>query len=198
MKKVIYLKASKTEGLFLMGAFDTESGETLRLVLNTTRHPRLSDVRTGDVLDDELYSLSLYSDEEYRARKKALSLLAYSDKNELTLKRKLVAQGISREMAEDVARQMVELGYINEKRQLERLILSDASRLYGPSKILMRLAAKGYSSADIKRVMHELSDLGELDFPTNARRLVEKKYPDGCSVDERRALLYKQGYKNYR
>ncbi len=198
MKRIIYLRASKTEGLFLAGVADTDGGEDERLVLNTIRFPCLIDIRVGDTLDDELLMLARYSDEEYRARKKALSLLAYSDKNERTLVRKLVEHGISREMAEDVTREMTSRGYINESRQLERLILTDAARLYGPLKLLARLVNKGYSVSDIKRVMSELVESGELDFDGYATRLVLKKYPDGCSEEERRALLYKHGYKAYK
>ncbi len=198
MKKVIYLKASKTDGLYLMGVHDTETGESSRLVLNTLRYPVLLDIRVGDELDCDIYSQALCSDEEYRARKKALSLLAYSDKNERTLMRKLAEHGISREMAENVTHEMVSRGYINEESQLERLILSDAARFYGPRKILARLAGKGYSTSDIKRVIGLLCESGELDFEDYSTRLVEKKYPDGCSEEERRALLYKHGYKTYK
>jgi SOS response regulatory protein OraA/RecX len=196
MKKVVYVRASKTDGVFSAGVIDSDSGECERLVLSVRRYPPLCDVRVGDFVDEELYSLMKLSDEEHRARKKALSLLSFSDNNERTLKRKLASHGISRGVADSVSEEMVSLGYINEKRQLERLIASDASKLYGPSKILARLCAKGYSALDIKQVMRELVDSGEIDFNAYASRLLEKKYPDGCSYEQRRALLYKHGYKS--
>lgn len=198
MSKVVYIRASKTDGIFHVGVRDADGDATARFVLNARRYPALCDLRVGDSLDGELCSLLKLSDEEYRARKKTLSLLSFSDNNERTLKRKLTAHGISRAVADQVSEEMVSLGYINELRQLERLVLSDAAKLYGPSKIYARLVSKGYSPSDVKQVILSLSESGEVDFKSYARRLIDKKYPDGPTDEERRALLYKHGYKNYK
>ena len=196
MKKVVYIRASKTDGVFHVGVKDSDGGDCERFALSVRRYPELSDLRVGDSLDGELYSLIKLSDEEYRARKKALSILSFSDNNERTLKRKLTTHGISRDVADRVSKEMVSLGYVNELRQLERLVRSDAAKLYGPSKIYARLVAKGYSSADVKQVISSLSESGEIDFLSYARALIDKKYPDGCSAEQRRALLFKNGYKS--
>ena len=135
-------------------------------------------------------------DEEYRAKKKALSLLSYSDKNESGLKRRLAQLGFSRDVAERTAEEMVNLGYIDEGRQLERIILNEANvKLRGPMKILPTLIGKGYSSADVKRVMTELTERGEIDFKKNAKRLLEKRLPDCDDGEEIKKLLYRNGYK---
>ena len=92
--------------------------------------------------------------------------------------------------------EMVSLGYIDEARQLERIILSEANaRLYGYSKIKARLMAKGYSSDDINRVTKKLVSLGEIDFKENAKKLLQKHFPDGATTEEKKKLLYKNGYK---
>lgn len=195
MKKIVYIKNTKTDGVVRLGVYDSESGETEGLTLSHIQSPQTRSVCVGDTLDDEEYCDLCASDEEFRARKYALSLLALADNNERTLKRKLLARGISRETAERVCQNMVALGYINEECQLERLILADAAKFYGPSKIMMRLSAKGYSSSDIRSVMHRLVDSGEIDFSARARDLIDKTYPDGASAEDKKKTLYKHGYK---
>ena len=196
MKKIVYIKNTKTDGVVHLGVYDSDSEETIRLTVSHTQSPHTRMICVGDELSDVEYEEVALSDEEYRARKYALSLLALADNNEKTLKRKLVSRGIGRDVAERVCEQMVSLGYINEERQLERLILSDAnSKFYGPSKIIMRLAAKGYSASDVRTVMHRLVDSGEIDFTERARALIEKTYPDGASAEDKKKTLYKHGYK---
>ena len=135
-------------------------------------------------------------DEEYRAKKKALSLLSYSDKNESGLKRRLSQAGFSKDVSEKCVEEMVSLGYIDEERQLRRIILNEANvKLRGPMKILPLLIGKGYSSEDIRRVMHELSDSGEIDFRANAKRLLEKRGVERTDTEEVKKILYRNGYK---
>ena len=91
---------------------------------------------------------------------------------------------------------MLSVGYINERRQLERLILSEANlKLRGPAKISAHLASKGYSSRDIREVLTSLCESGEIDFKANAKKLVEKKLPEDSGEDEKKSFLYRNGYK---
>ena len=110
---------------------------------------------------------------------------------------KLCRAGFRRDIAETVLQEMVECGYINERRQLERLILDEANRkLRGPLRIIPALATKGYATSDIREVMAGLVDSGEIDFDLNARRLLDKKLPsDGFDSEEAKKILYKNGYK---
>ena len=63
------------------------------------------------------------------------------------------------------------------------------------NKILAKLTAKGYEAYDIRKVMQSLMDSGEINFKNNAYRLIEKKLPSGATSDEKKTLLYKNGYK---
>jgi SOS response regulatory protein OraA/RecX len=91
---------------------------------------------------------------------------------------------------------MIERGYVDERRQLERIILDEANRkLRGPLKIIPYLVSKGYSSSEIREVISELVESGEIDFKSNARELLMKKMPDGADEDEVRKILYKNGFK---
>ena len=193
-RRIAYVRHSETEGVLRIGV--GYLSEVVSHTVSAYAYPEAADLAVGDILDEEAYALLLRAEEEYRARRRALSILALSDNNEKTLKMKLVAKGTSRDIAEDVCRRMVELGYIDEHRQLCRIISAEANgKMYGPKKIHARLMAKGYSSADIRLVMAELTESGEVDFERLAGELIAKNYPDGANYEEKMKLLYKYGYK---
>lgn len=173
----------------------SDDGEVNRYSVAESLCFRLS-LAVGDEITDEALSEILASDREYRATKKALSLLSISDTSERALVLKLRRAGYARELSEEVAREMVRLGYVDEGRQLTRLVLSEANEsLRGPMKIVPKLAAKGYSPSRVREVLYRLIDEGEVSLADNARRLIEKKLPAGYTAEERRSLLYKYGYK---
>ena len=193
MAKLLYIR-DVNNNLLLLGV--SEEGESVRYTLSRLLYAEIGSPARGDELADEAMVLIRQYDEEYRAKKKALSLLSYSDKNESGLKRRLAQSGFSREVAERTALEMVNLGYIDEGRQLERIILNEANvKLRGPMKILPTLVGKGYSSADVKKIMQELNERGEIDFKKNAKRLLEKRLPACDDGEEIKKLLYRNGYK---
>ena len=149
----------------------------------------------GDILTDEqIYRIREY-DEYYRAKKKALAILAYADNNRRNLSMKLSKAGFGRDLTDRVVSEMVELGYIDEIRQLERLITVEANgKLRGPLRVIPSLVNKGYSSSDVRAVMHTLMESGEVDFRKNAKALLDKKLPT-ADPEERKKFLYKNGYK---
>jgi SOS response regulatory protein OraA/RecX len=193
MAKLLYIR-DVSNTLLLLGVF--ERGECVRYKLSRALYAEMGSPAKGAELSDDAIELIRQYDEEYRAKKKALSLLSYSDKNEAGLKIRLAQAGFSRDVAERTAEEMVNLGYIDEGRQLERIILNEANvKLRGPMKILPYLIGKGYSSDDVKRVMRELSDRGEIDFKANAKKLAEKRLSGCRDSEEIKKLLYRNGYK---
>lgn len=193
MADLKFVRESKDSSLLSLGIIEGE--ESARYTVNSVIYAEIGCPESGDMLSDTQMSVIKYADEKHRAMKKALSLLSFADNNERTLRQKLIRAGFGREIAEEVCSEMVRLGYINEQRQLERLILNEANiKLRGPGRIIPALSAKGYSSSDIREVMHRLAESGELDFKKNARLLIDKKLP-GADAEEKRKLLYKNGYK---
>ena len=149
----------------------------------------------GDELSDEALEALKCADEYYRAKRAALSILSYGDNNEKTLHTKLRARSISDTMAAEVVREMVSLGYIDEQRQLSRLITEEANRkLLGPRKIVPKLISKGYSMSDIREALAGLVDTGEVDFDKNRELLLEKHLGLTEDSEEMRKLLFKYGY----
>lgn len=193
MARLLYIR-DVNNALLLLGV--SEEGECVRYKVSRTLYAELgSPARGAELSDDALFSIREY-DLRHRAKKKALSLLSYSDKSEQGLKRRLMESGFSREVSEEATFEMVSLGYINEENQLERLILNEANvKLRGPMKIVPTLAAKGYSTSEIKRVMHRLCESEEIDFKKNAKRLIEKKLHADSDIEEKKKLLYRNGYK---
>lgn len=191
---VTYIKSGASEESVYVG-LETPHGKE-RLHIKRTEYARCGAPIRGEEIDEETYERMAAYHQYHKAQKKALSLLSYGDNNEKNLIRKLRVAGYSPDIARVVTREMVSLGYIKEKDQLERLILSEANtKLQGPNKIFAKLIAKGYSSPDIREVMERLVSEGEINFKNNAYRLIEKKLPDGASADEKKTLLYKNGYK---
>lgn len=194
MATLVLLREAKDSHLLLLGV--VEEGESARYTVNASAFCDIGSPAIGDELDGEQMSVIRYTDEFIRAKKKALSILAYADNNRRTLALKLSRAGFCRDIVDTVCSEMVERGYINEQRQLERLVADEANRkLRGPLRIIPALVAKGYSSAEIKGVMEQLVESGEIDFARNERRLLEKKLPDSADEEEVKKILYKNGYK---
>jgi SOS response regulatory protein OraA/RecX len=88
---------------------------------------------------------------------------------------------------------MTDYGYIDEGRQISRLVISLATEsLFGPKKIMARLASRGYSPTDIRAAIRAAEESGEIDFSEN-RRLVLKKHSPKDETEANK-ILYKYGY----
>ena len=193
MSRLLYIRDAGNS-LLLLGI--DEEGECVRYTVSRVLYSELGSPSRGEILGEEVMDAVRSYDERYRAKKKALSLLSYSDKNEATLRRRLTSDGFSREISEEVSREMVGLGYINEERQLERLILNEANvKLRGPMRIIPTLVGKGFSSENVRRIMLTLSESGEIDFKGNAKKLADKRLPGCEDSEEIKKLLYRNGYK---
>ena len=194
MATLKFVRESRDSHLLLLGI--VEEGEATNYTVNAAAFGEIGAPSVGDELDGWQMSVIRYTDELIRAKKKALSILAYADNNRRTLAMKLSRSGFSRDIIDTVCSEMVERGYINERRQLERLVLDEANRkLRGPLRIIPALVSKGYSSSDVKEVISSLIQSGEIDFGSNARLLLEKKLSDPTDDEEAKKILYKNGYK---
>lgn len=132
-------------------------------------------------------------DGEYRAMKKAVTLLAVSDKSAATLRQKLLLAGFDREIADTAVEACVSRGYLDEGRQLDRLVVKEANfSLRGRAYVKRKLLSKGYRGGDIDAAIDRMVADGEIDFRANFLRLAEKK--GATDSEARRALKYKYGY----
>ena len=136
--------------------------------------------------------------EVWRAVKKGIDILSYTDNTRLTLTKKLRERGFDKYTAEDAAQYLVENGYIDEKRLLGLFVDKLAStKLYGVSRIKSELYKKGFA----REVLDEYLDtfMSEVDFEENLKRLLIKKC-DIPRLDEQKyresvyAAMYRYGY----
>ncbi len=189
--KVIYIRDSSNRGYLRIGLSDGE--KKLEYTVSEKEYRELGSPLTGDVFfDTEKLS---ECDMRYRAKLYALRILSFGDNSEQALKRKLIARSISPKIAMEIAAEMVRLGYVDEHRQLHRLIEVEANlRLSGRDKLFPKLISKGFSRDKIESVLDNLISHGIVDFEKNKRILIEKKLGADASDEEVRKLLYKFGY----
>ena len=189
-----YVKESKDSRLLLLGI--SEEGESANYTVDSDTYEALGFPEAGEMLDEGQMEIIRRNDEYFRAKKMALSSLAYSDKSRRKLFLKLISEGFDREISGDVVDEMTALGYIDEKRQIDRQILRFANEgLYGPVKIISSLVSKGYSIEQIKSRMVALTDAGELDFEKNKELLLQKRLRNPEDENERKKILFYKGYK---
>ena len=189
--KLVCFRTPKSKGY--MRLILTEGEEKFDLHISEHAYRSLGEPRIGDEIEDT--EALLFYDMQYRARLTALRILSYGDSSESGLVRKLLSRKISLDIARECAREMVSLGYINESRQLERLIVEDSNRkLLGPRKIVPRLLSRGYALADIKEAFEALTSSGEIDMNENKERLLEKYLGGDRDPEQVRRLLFKYGY----
>ena len=196
MPRIVYIKDSKGGGYVIVGVADGE--EKLVLVVDKATYMSLgSPARSHEITEEEM-ALMRTSDNEYRALKKALSLLSYADNSKRNLKMKLLRAGFPPSAVDGAIREVVRLGYLNEDEQLRRAILYEVnSRLTGPIKLISKLSSKGYSVSLIKETVAELSDEGLIDFEENRRAVIEKKLDLDATPEQKQKLLKSYGYKYY-
>ena len=193
--KLSFVKASRSKGYLVLGLID--SGEKHIYTVSEAAYSEIGSPYPPCEIDGGMLESICFADECYRAKSIALRLLSYADNNERSLITKLVSRGIGREVARDTVAEMIKFGYVNEKRQLERLILKEANgSLAGPKKLIPKLMAKGYSRADIDSVIDMLCEAGEIDFQKNKEELIAKKVTRGATEEEISTILYKNGYSS--
>ena len=190
--KIAYIRPTKTKRVRI--GVECE-GETLSYSISENTYVSLSLVRGGDV-DEDMLSVIREDDEGYRAMAKALSLLSYGDNTKSALYMKLLRSGFGKDVASDTVRECVRLGYIDERRQIARLVELEATRaLRGREAIVKKLVGKGYRISDVLSVIDELSDAGTIDFARSFRELCKKHGAE--TAEERARLAYKCGFKSY-
>lgn len=190
MAEIIFIRVGRTPHRMDIGISDGDKKKTLSVSDGTYR--ALGEISVGEELSCELYDTLLRDDVKYRAMKRALSILAYADNSAAMLYMKLKRAGFDSQTSHGCVEECLALGYIDERRQLERLIPREAEALKGPSAIRAKLRSRGYSPGMIDGVMEELVAIGEVDFDKELARLIEKK-GDGTEEGKKR-LMYKHGY----
>ena len=129
-----------------------------------------------------------------RACKFALSSLSHSDSSKKALYNKLILKGFSKEDAAFAIEYVTSYGYVDEKRQIERIATDLCERQnIGKKKIFARLLSKGYRQSDVSEVISSLVRDGRINFELARARLLQK-YPSDITEEQRKKILFKNGY----
>ena len=194
MAKILFIKANDARKRVQLGVEDAERG-TLVLTLKESTYASIGCPERGDEIDEGDLADLLLEDEVFRCSSKALALIAGLDRSRYELKMKLRQAGFSADATEIALDKCEKYGYLDEMRQLERLVEREANRkLRGRYYIRRMLVSKGYRSSEIDRVTSMLVNRGEIDFEANFDMLAKKR---GVTDEEKlRALRYRYGYEN--
>ena len=190
---VIYIRMAKSKGYLRVGV--ASGDEKQDFCVSEAEYREAGSPTVSEELTRDAFNLLFLGNMRYKARIKAMRILSFGDNSERMLGRKLRSAGINADVTAEVVREMVECGYINSTRQLERLVSNEVQIHHtGPAKLIPKLIAKGYTKSDIERVINNLSERGIIDFDEAKARLIAKKLTEDASDDEIKKLLYKNGY----
>ena len=192
--KLIYVRAARSRGYLTLGISDGGENKTA-FTVSEEDYSSLGTPLVGTLFDGGAMEVIRESDLRYRAALYALRILSYGDNTKKKLYTKLLSRGIRADIAREVVYEMVARGYIDEQRQLMHLIERAANEaLIGPQKIKAKLLSQGFSSSDIEDAIANLTSSGDVDFSRSAELLIEKKLTRGATEEEKKKLLYKNGY----
>lgn len=136
-------------------------------------------------------------EEEKKAAKKALALLAFQDRTEKELFERLCRAGFSEEVSQAAVCYVKSFGYINDRRYIENYIMFQQGKR-SRKEIIYKLAGKGLSQELIEEVFEQSGYEGEEEA---ANRFLTKKLrgrgPDELSDEERRKICASLSRKGY-
>lgn len=103
----------------------------------------------------------------------ACSSFAYSQSSLRALFRKILQKGFSREVCEAAIHIVRSRGFVDEEQIASRRAELMLDKLWGKSRIIMKLREEGFPDSAIKAAMDGVC---EIDFAENCARLILKKY----------------------
>ena len=123
------------------------------------------------------------------------NLLSYGSNSVQTLARKLTQRGFSREVSQNAAARLCDMGLIDEKKDVRREVEKCLKKLWGAKRISAHLWSRGFAQESMEELPEILS---EVDFAENCAALIRKHYGEipNDSDDFRRmtASLARYGY----
>ena len=130
-------------------------------------------LRCGETTRDCFDTVS-HGAQVYGATKRGLYLLGYGACSERALCQKLIAKGVSRDVAREAVAELCQAGYINEEADAMREAERCVAKEWGKRRIVGALRAKGFSDAAIKNALNELEDAG-VDYVELCVRRIRKQ-----------------------
>lgn len=163
---------SEGEEVVLTFSFSDGEGksEERKILLSAVQYYELGMPR-GEI-DEEKYELAESFGKKHKAVRQGMNILSYGDNTKAQLVTKLRAKGIDAESAKEAAAELEKKGYIDEKRYAERAAEMCIKKGYGKKRISAYLMSHGISA----KCISELEILENTDFCENCRKVIEKKW----------------------
>ncbi len=136
----------------------------------------------GEIDEELIPELEYYADVA-RAYSSACSSFAFSPSSLRSLSKKLIQKGFERDVVSDAIEALRGKGAINESELAIRRAQLLSEKLWGRSKILLKLHEDGFDGGAISCAMSALDDV---DFASNCAELIRKRF--GAIPEERREL----------
>ena len=147
------------------------------------------------IIDRSAYDSLLEASQVCQCYLKALNILSFGDNNMFALKVKLMRRGFSSDTAEKTVAMVTEKGYVREENVAAAEVKKCISKLWGRTRILAQLRAKGFDNDSIDRAMLLVENT---DFAENCYLLADKKFgyvPDEPNERKKMAAsLARYGY----
>ena len=150
---------------------------------------------TKGIISEEQYERLEEASQLCQALRCGEHLLSYGSNSAQTLARKLTQRGYSREVAQNAALRLCDMGLIDEKKDVRREVEKCLKKLWGAKRISAHLWSKGFAQESLE----ELSGiLNEADFTANCAALIRKHYgqipEDPDALRRMTASLARYGY----
>lgn len=147
------------------------------------------------IIDRSTYDSLFEASQVCQCYLKALNILSFGDNNMFALKVKLMRRGFSSDTAEKTVAMVTQKGYVREENVAAAEVKKCISKLWGRTRILAQLRAKGFDSDSIDRAMLLVENT---DFAENCYLLADKKFgyvPDEPNERKKMAAsLARYGY----
>ncbi len=189
------LRAQNDGAEILVGVLleNGEHREQKNLLLTVEQYYELKPAR-GEI-SEELYDQLEEASTLCRAVRCGENLLSYGANSVQMLAQKIARHGYRREVAQEAACRLRDMGLIDESRDLAREVEKCLRKLWGAKRIRSQLWNRGFGS----EVMAELPMLlDEVDFVANCAALIRKHYgevPQDPAEQKRMiAALCRYGY----
>lgn len=126
------------------------------------------------------------------AYRRAVRILSASDNTPQALCKKLIAKGFSKEDSTVAVNRLIAEGFLDERKLLDKTVLSLYEKKYGPAYIKAALLKKDFS----KKALREAEKvLQTLDFDASAKEYAKELSASGKDEASVAAALYRRGFE---
>ena len=157
-------------------------------------HSENLELRIGAIEEELLPELEYYA-EVARAYSSACSSFAFSPSSLRALLKKLLQKGFERDVASDAIAAFEKSGAIDEGEMASRRAQLLSEKLWGRSRILMKLREDGFEDGAISCAVCALE---EVDFASNCAELIRKRFgsipKERNELDKMHASLSRMGF----